>query len=79
MQSKIQINDLLPDGLLAGFTAEGRVVVCIEFAPVYGVLMGTAADQDSVTEWHVCEAHARRLAWTAAWNNTGHQCSGVMQ
>lgn len=72
MTPKIHFNDAIPDGILAGFSSDGRVIVCIEFGPVYQFLFGSLADNMRVTEWNVCAAHARRIAMTAAWTAGGH-------
>ena len=73
---KVHINDFLPDGVLAGYNNDGRVVVCIEFHPNYKYLMGSSEEQEEVTEWHVCDAHARRIAYTAAWGAMDYACKG---
>lgn len=72
----IQINDFMPDGILTGLDAEGRVVVCIQFTTPYHFIWGSPADQDSVAEWHVCRAHALRLAATSSWRMSGYECHG---
>lgn len=76
MPATIFTNDALPDGLLTGLNAAGRVIVCIEFAPNYKFIWGTPDDQDDVTEWHVCNAHARRLAMVGAWRAAEYPCRG---
>ena len=74
--SKVVINDALQDGVLAGFSIEGRCVVVIEFHPNYSYVWGAPDDQDNVFEWHACKAHARRLAMVAAWRGANYACRG---
>lgn len=76
MQSRVEINNHLPDGVLAGFTADGRVVVCIEFSPTYKFVFGSLADNAVVAEWQACAAHVHRIAMVEAWRMTGHGVVG---
>jgi hypothetical protein len=72
----ISVNDDLPDGIMVGFDDYGSVAVCIEFYPDYHYIYGSLNDQEFVSEWHVCNAHARRIAVTSAWGATDYECCG---
>lgn len=72
----IHVTDALPDGILVGRNAQGRLVVGIEFTPNYRLLWGTPDDQDQVLEWYACSAHRRRLIAPLAWQASNYQVRG---
>lgn len=74
--TRVHVNDSLPDGVLTGYDDMGRAIVCIEFSPTHAFLFGTVEDEARVTEWHVCNAHARRISFVAAWHYSDYQCAG---
>ena len=72
----ININDAIPDGFLVGYNTVGNVVCCIEFYPNYEFLFGDEDDHDTVSEWNVCKAHARRIAMIVSWRHNNYICHG---
>jgi len=72
----ININDAIPDGFLVGYNNVGNVVCCIEFYPNYEFLFGDEDDHDTVSEWNVCKAHARRIAMIVSWRHNNYICHG---
>ena len=72
----IKVNDYLPDGVMAGFDALGRVIVCLEYEPHYHYIVGSDYESENVAEWHVCSTHARRLAMVEAWRDADYVCRG---
>ncbi len=57
--SDIYTNDLLPDGVLVGKDACGRVVVCLEMNPVYNLIWQDPYRDtvEDIAEWHVSPTH----------------------
>ena len=72
----IHINDAIPDGFLVGYDEWGSVVCCIEFYPNYEFLFGDEDDNDTVSEWNVCKAHAHRIAMIVSWRHNNYICHG---
>lgn len=79
MQPKIHLNDLYPDGILAGFNAQGSVVVCVEVGRDVTLIMGTEHDKRTALEWHMSTAQDRRMRWLHTWVKTGFPCIAVEQ
>lgn len=79
MISRIHLNDALPDNVLAGYNAEGRVVCCLEVGAEVRFIMGTATTQVEAEEWEMCAAQDRRFRFQAAWVKQGFPClAGVV-
>lgn len=79
MTPKFHINDALPTGVLAGYNAEGRVIVCMEVGAEMRFVIGTANDRAQVLEWEVSAAQQRRLVIEQWWRSEGFPCRvGVM-
>ena len=76
LQPHILVNDAIPDGFLAGYDKEGRVIVCIQFHPKYEHLFGSVLDEISVSEWHTGLDHANRCQAIIDWNNDDFRCYG---
>lgn len=61
-------DDTIADGELRGFSADGRLIISMQYMPVFRRLSGDENDPRSVTAWRVSHAGARRIAAISAWN-----------
>lgn len=76
---RVHLNEAIPLGVLAGFNAEGRVIVCIEWGVGVEFLIGSEHDRAHVYEWSMSAAQDRRARWMHSWLAADFPCvAGVM-
>ena len=79
MTPNIQLNEAYPLGLLCGFNAEGRVIVCMEWNARIEFVVGSEDDRQFVSEWQMNAAQDRRARWLLLWAQSGFPCVAVPQ
>lgn len=79
MLPHINLNNAYPKGILAGFNAQGRVVVCMEWLARVEFVFGTEDDRKDVLEWHMNADQDRRARWIMTWAMNGFPCVAVPQ
>lgn len=74
----ISVNENFPTGIMAGFDANGRLVICVYIVDAYtnDFLFGSRDDCEDAIEWSVYDEQTRREAIMMMWYSSNYTCCG---
>ncbi len=66
--AEIIADDTIANGELRGFSADGVLILALQYMPVFRRISGSETDHRKITTWRVSPQGARRIAALSAWN-----------